>query len=54
MPPSSLSTQNPLAEGGLSGRRRQDEFLHETSAAAAAAAAAAFVDGNEGVVSAIA
>jgi hypothetical protein len=48
MPPSSLSTQNPLAEGGLSGRRRQDEFLHETSAAAA------FVDGNEGVVSAIA
>jgi hypothetical protein len=51
MPPSSLSTQNPLAEGGLSGRRRQDEFLHETSAAAAAAA---FVDGNEGVVSAIA
>jgi hypothetical protein len=50
MPPSSLSTQNPLAEGGLSGRRRQDEFLHETSAAAAAA----FVDGNEGVVSAIA
>jgi hypothetical protein len=49
MPPSSLSTQNPLAEGGLSGRRRQDEFLHETSAAAAA-----FVDGNEGVVSAIA